>query len=59
MYNDVPNWKYTEMMNVFAPDHESKSYQVRTSDEVDRLFEDAEFNTCKVPQVRLKDMSPI
>ena len=46
------------MMNVFGPDYESKSYQVRTSDEVDALFEDPEFNACKVPQVRLKGHEP-
>ncbi|MCJ1314502.1 hypothetical protein MMC25_008184 [Agyrium rufum] len=50
-YNDLPDWKYTSMLDVFGPDHKTKSYQVKSTDEVDRLFNDEEFNACKVAQL--------
>ena len=47
----MPLWEYTDLLRALGPEHNSKSYQVRTPEEVDRLFEDPAFNACEIAQV--------
>ncbi|KAI0300389.1 thiamine diphosphate-binding protein [Russula brevipes] len=45
-YNDVVNWKWTQLLDVLAPEDLSpkpKSYTVRTKRELDALLDDASF----------------
>lgn len=44
-YNDIQNWKYKDLVAAFgAKEGTYKTYQVRTKDEVDALFEDKTFS---------------
>ncbi|EON65157.1 pyruvate decarboxylase [Coniosporium apollinis CBS 100218] len=43
-YNDVQTWRYKDLPAAFgAKEGEAKTYQVKTKEEVERLFEDKEF----------------
>jgi len=45
-YNDIVNWKWTQLLDVLAPEDLSpkpRSYTVRTKRELDALLEDASF----------------
>ncbi|KAI0004613.1 pyruvate decarboxylase [Russula compacta] len=45
-YNDIVNWKWTQLLDVLAPEDllpKPKSYTVRTKRELDELLEDASF----------------
>ncbi|KAF2838508.1 pyruvate decarboxylase [Patellaria atrata CBS 101060] len=42
-YNDIPDWQYTKLPEVFGA-KDAKTYQVRTKEEVNRLFEDRDFS---------------
>ena len=53
-YNDVQEWKYKELVNVFGADpKKSKTYQVKTKQEADSLFKDTNFSSAPYLQVRL------
>ena len=52
-YNDVPNWKYGELLDGFGVGYKTKSYKIHTCQEWDDLLKDKEFNEASVPQVRL------
>lgn len=50
-YNDVPTWKYKDIVNVFGgAARGAKTYQVRTLGEVSELLNNKEFNAAKVLQ---------
>ncbi|KIK07962.1 hypothetical protein K443DRAFT_128744 [Laccaria amethystina LaAM-08-1] len=43
-YNNIANWKWTELLNVFSEDDKPhKSYTVRTKDELSSLLDDKAF----------------
>ncbi|KAI9822429.1 MAG: Pyruvate decarboxylase 1 [Pycnora praestabilis] len=45
-YNDIAEWKFKDLMAVFGADpKKSKTFQVRTKEEVHNLFEDREFSS--------------
>ena len=45
-YNDIQEWKYTELVNVFGGvEGKHKTYQVRTKQEAEDLFQDEAFAT--------------
>ena len=47
-YNDISNWKYKDIINVFAGEKRgAKTYQVRTKKEITDLLKDPEFNAAK------------
>lgn len=47
-YNDVQPWKHTELLNIFSADpKKSKTYQVRTTLEMEDLLKDKEFASGK------------
>jgi len=50
-YNDIPDWTYTGLLSVFGPGYKSKTYQVRTSKELQELFVDPTFNAAEVTQL--------
>ncbi|MCJ1384431.1 hypothetical protein MMC17_007547 [Xylographa soralifera] len=58
-YNNVPLWEYTDLLHALGPEHNSKSYQVRTPEEVDRLFDDPTFNACETAQLVEVFMDPL
>jgi pyruvate decarboxylase len=63
-YNDVPTWKYKDIVNVFGGDvRGAKTYQVKTKKEIRALLKDKEFNAANVLQfVELyipKDDAPV
>lgn len=44
-YNDIQQWKYKDLISVFGADpKESKTYQVKTKQEADDLFNDKNFS---------------
>lgn len=50
-YNDVQEWKYKDLVNVFGGEaKKAKTFQIRTKDEVNKLFQDKEFNAANVLQ---------
>lgn len=50
-YNDVPNWKYGELLDGFGIGYKSKSYQVRTCIEWDEILNDKTLSDASVAQV--------
>lgn len=47
-YNDIHEWNYTKLFEVFNADpKKSKTYQVRTKSEMDKLLKDKSFATGK------------
>lgn len=47
-YNDVNNWKYKDLVNVFGGEKKkAKTYQVKTKKEVEKLLADKEFRAAK------------
>ena len=53
-YNDVQEWMYKDLINVFGADpNKSKTYQVRTKQELHDLFNDEEFSAAPFIQVSL------
>jgi pyruvate decarboxylase len=63
-YNDVPTWKYKDIVNVFGgAARGAKTYQVKTKKEIRALLKDKEFNAANVLQfVELyipKDDAPV
>ena len=52
-YNDVQEWKYKDFLAIFgANPNESKTYQVRTKQEAENLFNDKTFGSAPYIQVR-------
>ncbi|CZS92581.1 hypothetical protein WAI453_006678 [Rhynchosporium graminicola] len=50
-YNDIQQWAFNDLVKVFgAAEGKSRTYQIRTKDEVEKLFHDAEFNSADVLQ---------
>ncbi len=51
-YNDIQPWKFKDLLAVFGADpKKSKSFQVRTKQELHDLFNDKEFSTAPYIQV--------
>lgn len=45
-YNDIQQWKYKDLINVFGADpKKSKTYQVKTKQEAEDLFNDKDFSS--------------
>jgi pyruvate decarboxylase len=42
-YNDIQDWKYTELCNVFGGERNTRTYQIRTKAQLEQLFSDQEF----------------
>ena len=52
VYNDVQEWKYKDLLAVFGADpKKSKTFQVNTKDQVEKLFHDREFSSAKYIQL--------
>lgn len=50
-YNDIQQWRYKDLVKVFgAAEGTYRTYQVKTKDEVNKLFKDPEFNSADVLQ---------
>jgi len=57
-YNDIQQWKFKDLLPVFGADPKnSKTFQVRTKQEVHDLFNDKEFSSAPYIQVRFGIMS--
>ena len=51
-YNDIQQWKYTQILDVFGADAQrSRSYQIKTKQEAEDLFNDKEFSEAKYLQL--------
>jgi len=51
-YNDIQGWKHKDLPAVFgAEEGKTKSYQVKTKEEVNKLFADKEFNAANILQL--------
>lgn len=49
-YNDINQWNYKGLVDVFGGGDKAKKFVVKTKDEVDALFKDADFNAAKTLQ---------
>jgi pyruvate decarboxylase len=50
-YNDIQEWDFKGLPKVFgAKEGSSKSFQIKTTDQVDQLFSDESFNAAEVLQ---------
>ncbi|KAL2072266.1 hypothetical protein VTL71DRAFT_11609 [Oculimacula yallundae] len=50
-YNDVQEWSYKDLVKVFgAAEGKYRTYQIKTKEEVEKLFHDDEFNSADVLQ---------
>ena len=50
-YNDIQTWKYKDLISVFGADpKKSKTFQVKTKQEAEDLFQDNEFAAAKYLQ---------
>lgn len=57
-YNDVQPWKYRDLVAAFGADPRNyKTYQVRTKEELDRLFKDKRFCSASCLQVSVSPLS--
>jgi TPP-dependent 2-oxoacid decarboxylase len=53
-YNDVQEWKYKDLVPVFGgTEKNSRTYQVRTREEIEKLLDDKAFAEAGYLQVRL------
>lgn len=53
-YNDIQQWKYKDLVSVFGADpKKSKTYQVKTKQEAEDLFQDENFSAAPYLQVSL------
>lgn len=51
-YNDIQQWKYKDLVSVFGADpKKSKTYQVKTKQEAEDLFNDKDFSSAPYLQV--------
>ena len=54
IYNDVQEWKYKDFLAIFGADpKESKTYQVKTKQEAEDLFNNKEFSSAPYIQVHV------
>ena len=45
-FNDIQPWHFKELVNVFgAKEGEPRTYQVKTKEQTNKLFDDKEFNS--------------
>ena len=52
VYNDIQQWHYKDLVAVFGADPEkSKTFQVKTKQEAENLFNDKEFSSAPYLQV--------
>jgi indolepyruvate decarboxylase len=58
-YNDVANWRYSELPNVFSREKKSESYVVETSNELQKVLESPHSDMVFVELVMDKYDSPI
>src|SRR6516164_1050898 len=58
-YNDVANWRYSELPNVFSRDKKAESYVVRTSNEFQKVLESPHSGMVFVESVIDKYDAPI
>lgn len=57
-YNDIGQWKFKDLVNVFGADpKKSKTFQVRTKQEAEELFKDKDFCSAPYLQVRISKRS--
>jgi pyruvate decarboxylase len=50
-YNDIQNWHYKDLVKVFgAKEGTYRTYQIKTKDELNKLFADQQFNSADVLQ---------
>jgi pyruvate decarboxylase len=50
-YNDINTWNNKDLVNAFGGEaKKSKTFQVKTKDEVHKLFEDSKFNAAETLQ---------
>ena len=52
-YNTVPIWDYAALFQAFGPEFKTKSYLVKTPDQLDEILADAVFNEASCAQVCL------
>lgn len=51
-YNDIQQWKYKDLVDVFGADpKKSKTFQVKTTQEAEDLFNDKTFSSAPFLQV--------
>lgn len=46
-YNDIQNWKFKELVNVFGGKETSKTFTIQTKDELNELLADEQFQAAK------------
>ena len=46
-YNDIVNWHYKDIVNVFGGEGRSKTFQAKTKKKLESLLLDEAFNTAK------------
>lgn len=50
-YNEVPGWDYGELFKAFSPRVPAKAFKITTGLELDKLLDDATFQSATYPQV--------
>jgi len=50
-YNDVPNWKYGELLGGFGVGYTTKSYQVRTCKEWNKILQNKALNDASATHI--------
>jgi pyruvate decarboxylase len=50
-YNDIVNWRYKDIVNVFGGEKVAKTFRVKTKDELDDLLTDKSFNAAECLQL--------
>jgi indolepyruvate decarboxylase len=58
-YNDVANWRYSELPNVFSHDKKAETYIVQTSNELQKVLDSPHSGMVFVESVMDKDDAPI
>jgi indolepyruvate decarboxylase len=58
-YNDVANWRYSELPNVFSHDKKAETYVVQTSNELQKVLDSPHSGMVLVESVMDKDDAPI
>lgn len=49
-YNDIVNWDYKGLVDIFGGGHKARKFAVRSKDELEKLFTDNEFNSAEILQ---------
>ena len=56
-YNDIQEWKYRDLISVFGGDsRKAKTYQVKTKQEAEDLFQNKEFGSAAYLQVQISGL---